>query len=146
MVNNKNSTIKYKSLEKSLDYIQSIINRMASNSFSIKKFTVALETAIPAFTINKFNVYIIICLMLFILIVFGFLDSYYLCVERRYRKLYKKAVSEGLLYSMYSLDLPDNIIKNTSFFSSLLSKTIFLFYGLQILFLTLLLLLEVIIK
>lgn len=47
---------------------------------------------------------------------------------------------------MYSLDLPDNIIKNTSFCSSLLSKTIFLFYGLQILFLTLLILLELIIK
>lgn len=125
---------KFDSLEKSLDYIQSIINRMADNSFSIKKFTVTLETAIPAFTINKFNINIIIFIVLFVLVVFCLLDSYYLCLERRYRKLYEKAVSEGDSYDMYNLKLPTNIINNISFTESLFSKTIFLFYGLQIIF------------
>lgn len=134
MVNNYYSKFKFGSLEKSLDYIQSVINRMASNSFSIKKFAVTLETAVPAFTIDKFNLYIIISIILFILIVFCLLDSYYLCLERRYRKLYEKAVSEGVMYDMYNLKLSSNIVHSTGFLDSLFSKIIFLFYGLQILF------------
>lgn len=122
------------SLEKSLDYIQSIISRMANNSFSIKKLAVTLETAIPAFTINKFNLVSIILIILFILLVFGLLDSYYLCIERRYRKLYEKAVSDGLMYDMYNLKLSKSIVKNVTFFGSVFSKTIILFYGSQIIF------------
>lgn len=73
-----------------LKLIQNIITRMANNSFLLKGWTISLVSGILGILIVK-RVGIIFYSLLFIpLIVFWFLDSYYLRQERLYRGLYDK--------------------------------------------------------
>lgn len=72
-----------------LEMIQGIINRMASNSFSLKGWAVTLVAAI--FAIASQDAEKIFFLIVYIpVIVFWGLDSYYLMQERLYRSLYSK--------------------------------------------------------
>ncbi len=71
-------------LFKEINLIQDIIKRMASNSFLIKGWTVTLVVASLLLRGSKYQVLI----SLIPLIVFWFLDSYFLQRERMYRKLY----------------------------------------------------------
>jgi hypothetical protein len=117
--------------------LQAVINRMASNSTSCKNWCITVVSAIVVIIIssNKPH-YIFISLMPIIL--FFFLDSYYLGLERCFRSLYssfvKKIHSQGItindLYVMQShLDIPSSMketIKATTSFS------IFPFYGLMV--------------
>lgn len=72
---------------KHLEMIQSIIQRMANNSFLLKGWTITLIVAIFALSDNDMNqnyfglVYIPV-------LAFWFLDSYYLQLERKYKQLY----------------------------------------------------------
>ena len=78
---------------KHLDFIQSIISRMAHNSFIIKGWTISIVSAILAITVKeKDSVYCYIGLIP--VLVFWFLDSYYLLLERRYRELYKDVIQD----------------------------------------------------
>lgn len=72
-----------------LEMIQGIINRMASNSFSLKGWAVTLVAAI--FAIASQDTDKIFFLIVYIpVIVFWGLDSYYLMQERLYRSLYSR--------------------------------------------------------
>lgn len=74
-----------------LEMIQGIINRMASNSFSLKGWAVTLVAAI--FAISSRDTDKIFFLIVYIpVIVFWGLDSYYLMQERLYRSLYSKVI------------------------------------------------------
>ena len=73
--------------------IQDVINRMAQNSFSIKAWTVTLIAAIFILTFSIVNT-LIFGVLLTITIIFWVLDSYYLKLERVYRRLYKTKVEE----------------------------------------------------
>ncbi|MBL7750778.1 MAG: hypothetical protein JNN29_05310, partial [Chitinophagaceae bacterium] len=82
-------------LHKELDIIQSIINRMANNSFLVKGWAMTLVSGLLAFgkdviLADKSGVYYLI-MMLGILIPFWWLDAYYLKQERAFRKLYDNA-------------------------------------------------------
>lgn len=69
-----------------LEMVQGIINRMASNSFYLKGWSVTLVLGILALK-SEDTPY----LLLFIpVIFFWILDSYYLYLERSYRDLYDK--------------------------------------------------------
>lgn len=72
-----------------LEMIQGIINRLASNSFSLKGWAVTLVAAI--FAIASRDAEKIFFLIVYIpIIVFWGLDSYYLMQERLDRNLYSK--------------------------------------------------------
>jgi len=77
---------------KHMDYIQSAITRMASNSFYIKGWNIAVIAAIVALSIKESDWRIYVC-ALFLTIMFWLLDAYYLKQEKLFRELYKK-VSE----------------------------------------------------
>lgn len=73
---------------KHLDFIQTIINRMNLNSFQIKGWTTVILSALLALYASTENeILIIVCIIP--TIVFWFLDSYYLMLERKFRGLYK---------------------------------------------------------
>jgi hypothetical protein len=75
---------------KSLDYIQNIIDRQASNSFKIKGWAVTLVVVALLFRSNKYQF-----LSAFVpLVGFWYLDAYYLRQERMFRKLYSWMVEE----------------------------------------------------
>lgn len=72
---------------KHLEMIQGIINRMASNSFALKGWSVTLVAGIFALSSKDANeIYFLIAYIP--IIVFWFLDAYYLLQERLFRSLY----------------------------------------------------------
>jgi hypothetical protein len=76
---------------KHLEMVQEIINRMASNSFMLKGWAVTL--IVGAFALigkdsDKDKSYYFIAYIP--IVVFWFLDAYYLLQERLYRSLYEK--------------------------------------------------------
>lgn len=78
-------------LHKEIDLIQGIINRMAHNSFLLKGWTITIIVAVLALTkdtlvTNDITYFSII--LLFPLIVFWYLDAFFLHKERCYIKLY----------------------------------------------------------
>lgn len=78
-----------------LSFIQSVITRMNSNSFSMKGWMVAIVSALCAVYASNPNseasyVYFIAAIIADIL--FCFLDAYYLKMEKEYRKLYDKVL------------------------------------------------------
>lgn len=83
MCNNHDNKFKH------MDYIQSAISRMASNSFYLKSWNVAAIIAIVSWTGDKNNWKPYLC-ALALNIVFWVLDSYYLRQEKLFRELYKK--------------------------------------------------------
>lgn len=70
-----------------LKMIEDIITRMANNSFLIKGWTVTLIAALLVFADTKNNIYFI-WIAIIPIIVFWYLDSFYLQLERKYRQLY----------------------------------------------------------
>ena len=72
---------------KHLEFIQNIITRMNSNSFQIKGWTVTIVSALLAIYVSSKNNYLII-VGFFPIMMFWFLDAYYLSQERKFRGLY----------------------------------------------------------
>ncbi len=70
-----------------LQMIQDIISRMAGNSFLLKGWAVTLIAGIFALSSNDTDKLYFLVAYIPILVFWG-LDSYYLCQERKYRKLY----------------------------------------------------------
>ena len=72
---------------KHLEFIQNIITRMNANSFQIKGWTVTIVSAMLAIFVSSNNHHFILA-GLFPITIFCFLDTYYLCQERKFRGLY----------------------------------------------------------
>ena len=72
---------------KHLEFIQSVITRMNTNSFQIKGWTVTIISALLAIFASTKNNYFILA-GIFPAIIFWFLDTYYLTQERKFRGLY----------------------------------------------------------
>jgi hypothetical protein len=70
-----------------LGILQGVINRMASNSASCKTWCITIVSAIAVIIADKSNpVYVWVSLVPILL--FLFLDSYYLGLEQRFRDIY----------------------------------------------------------
>lgn len=114
-----------------LNMIQNIITRMGTNSFALKGWSVGIMVAVYAFAGNSNVKAVIVTIMP--LIVFWFIDAYYLMLERNYRRLYdyvREKDEQEIDFSMdlknVKIDLED--VKKYSFFNIFISKTIFPFY------------------
>lgn len=72
---------------KHLEFIQGVITRMNTNSFQLKGWMITLVSALLAlYANNKNENYIFIAIIP--VIIFWFLDSYYLQQERKFRGIY----------------------------------------------------------
>lgn len=86
---------------KEIEIIQDIIKRMAFNSFMIKGWTVTLVAITLLLKGSKHQV-----LIAFIpLMVFWFLDAYFLWQERLYRKLYEWVVQNRMKTDKFLFDM-----------------------------------------
>jgi hypothetical protein len=71
-------------LVKQSEMLQALINRMATNSFTVKQLGLTIWTALVGFGFtNKVPSLFVLAIISFILL--GFLDAYYLYLERRFR-------------------------------------------------------------
>lgn len=114
---------------KHLDLIQGVINRMASNSFSLKNWTVVLVSA--SFALGaKFSDIKLILIAFLPASAFWILDGYFLRQERLYRKLYdfvREQKEEDINFSMNASIFAENV---DSWLRTCFSSTLFIFYGL----------------
>lgn len=116
-----------------IELVQSIISRLANNSFLLKGWTITLIAAIFSLSdkIMKnftFTIY-------FFILIFWILDSYYLYQERLYRDLYNKVIEIRDEYPpLFSLKInKKRNEKIISFFKSFFSFTEVSFYLLLLL-------------
>lgn len=70
-----------------LTLIQGVVTRMAANSFLIKGWTITLVAGLSAFASEKSD-RSLAWIAVGVVIVFAFLDAFYLAIERAYRTLY----------------------------------------------------------
>lgn len=111
--------------------IQGIIDRMERNSFSLKEWSIGIMIAIFAFAGKNTHKAVIITIIP--LVVFWFLDAYYLMLERKFRALYddvrlndEDKIDFSMNFNSIKLDMKD--VKKYSYFNILISKTVMPFY------------------
>lgn len=108
--------------------IQEIIKRMANNSFLIKGWTITLVVATLLIKGDGVQIYI----SLIPLLMFWFLDAYFLHQERLYRRLYEWVIANRLntnedLYNLNAYRFKDQV---QSRIRIMFSITLASFYGL----------------
>jgi hypothetical protein len=86
---------------KEIDIVQDIIKRMAFNSFMIKGWAITLVVVTLLLKGADYQVWIAFIPLL----VFWFLDAYFLWQERMYRKLYDWVINNRLKTDEYLLDM-----------------------------------------
>ncbi len=114
-------------LFKEVELIQEIIKRMAFNSFMVKGWAVTLVVISLLLKGTKCHIWI----AFLPLIMFWFLDAYFLWQERMYRELYKWVIRNRLKTEEYLFDLNAYRFKDAvqSKFRIMFSITLGLFYG-----------------
>jgi hypothetical protein len=112
---------------KELEIIQGIIDRMANNSFLIKGWTITLVVVTLLLKGNKYHTFIAFIPIL----VFWFLDAYFLRLERLYRRLYNWVKDNRLKTKDFLLDLNYKRFEKEeqSILRIMFSITLGLFYG-----------------
>ena len=85
---------------KHMDYVQSSISRMASNSFYLKGWNVTIIAAIVALSFKESDWRIYTCALV-LNIVFWILDAYYLKQETLFRDEFEKDVS-AIICNMFA--------------------------------------------
>lgn len=123
---NKESLKEY--MIKEIELIQDIIKRMAFNSFMIKGWAVTLVVVTLLLKgTEEYHVW----LAFIPLLVFWFLDAYFLWQERMYRKLYEWVINNRLKTEEYLFDMNAYRFKDkvSSRVRIMLSITLGWFYG-----------------
>ncbi len=123
-------------LHKEIDLIQGVINRMANNSFMLKGWLISLIAVVLAlskdslFSCNAIFVCSILC---FPILIFWYLDAFFLHKEKCYRALYEWVIKNRISTNenIYSLDFRPYQKQVKSQFRIMFSQTIFPFYGLS---------------
>lgn len=112
---------------KEIDIIQDIIRRMAFNSFMIKGLAITLVVVTLLLKGTEYQVWIAFIPLL----VFWFLDAYFLWQERMYRKLYEWVINNRLKTDEYLFDMNAYRFEDEvqSRFRIMFSITLGWFYG-----------------
>ncbi len=118
---------------KHLEFIQNVITRMNSNSFTIKGWNITIVSAFLALYASSKNIDFLLAGLPAIFI-FWYLDSFYLTQERRYRELYSKVV-KNKNDDAEVFDMNASVYANKTLISSFFSLTILPLYGGMVFFL-----------
>jgi|TARA_B110000240_G_C13078045_1_gene274609 hypothetical protein len=95
-------------LHKEIDLIQGIINRMAHNSFLLKGWTITIIVAVLALTNDTLvtnDITYFSLILLIPLIVFWYLDAFFLHKERCYIKLYDWVIENRMKTEEFQYNL-----------------------------------------
>jgi hypothetical protein len=112
---------------KHLEFIQAAVNRMASNSFLLKGWTVTLTGGLLALTFKELDKRYI-CISLAVLSLFWFLDGYYLSRERCFVLLYNTVRMRDEAEIDFSMNI-NTIGGSCRWIRCAFSRTVVLFYG-----------------
>lgn len=124
-----------------LGYIQATISRMGQNAFQAKTWCITIITALLIFLLEKASDHselTTIYIAMGVVALFCTLDTYYLYLERGYRKLYKIAAGlvpelpESEKLSDYDMQIPNIGRGIKEYGKAFISVSTGLFYGLII--------------
>jgi hypothetical protein len=124
---------------KHLEFIQSVITRMNTNSFQIKGMSITITAALLALYANSNNpLYFFVAIIPSI--IFWFLDAYYLQQERKFRGIYNDVAGlsknePGNIIRKFEMPLQKYIGKKYCYWNVFWSKTIWPVYLISILLL-----------
>lgn len=114
-------------LFKHLEFVQSVINRMASNSFLIKGWVITLVAALFALSAKDSDItYILISYLP--VPAFWILDGYYLWQERLFRALYNDIRIKDESQIDFSMNTKEFIKGKNTWLWSIFSVTLNVFY------------------
>jgi len=145
---------KDENLHKELDLIQDVISRMAGNSFQVKTWTMAIvggvlalaqEIVFPAKDVemNEPAAIGISIFLVLVVVVFWYLDGFFLKTEKLYRNLYKwvleyRSKTDEYLYDLNTFGRKVNgvetLIKARPVFCVMFTKTLWPFYVIPFVF------------
>jgi hypothetical protein len=114
---------------KHLEFIQSVITRLATNSFLAKGWALTVAGALYGFSVNHLNPWIAL-VGLVPVVAFWWLDAYFLRTERLFRCLYDDARKLNTSVELFSMNVAlyrDDIY--SSWRNVILSRTLRVFYG-----------------
>lgn len=123
-------------LHKEIDLIQGVVTRMANNSFLLKGWIVSLIAVLLALTNQTIEATKLECfnfILVLPVIVFWYLDAFFLHKEKCYRKLYNWVVKNRMTSDEFLYDLNYKRFENEEksvceiMFTN---KTLWPFYGL----------------
>lgn len=117
--------------------IQDVINRMASNSFLFKGWSITIIAAISAFAAKDSNRALMVIPIVSTLL-FWAIDAYYLMLERAFRKLYDEVRIKSASKVDYSMKPSSEYMLFKSWLSTLKRPVLILFYGVVIIMLVIL--------
>lgn len=116
---------------KELDLIQDVIKRMAHNSYLIKGWALSIIAGLFVLIGDKDTKLIHEIAALLPILSFWYLDSFYLQLERKYRKLYEDVIikrENNDRDRIYDLSLKDRDYEVDSILRIMRSKSTFPFY------------------
>jgi hypothetical protein len=113
---------------KHLEFIQGTVNRLSTNSFLLKGWSVVLVSALFVLSGKEANPKFI-WLAFIPAIVFWGLDGYFLWQERLYRKLYDRVRRVGPRKIDFSMDTRDFLTDVGGWIKAVFSKTLIPFHG-----------------
>lgn len=116
-----------------LEIVQGIVNRLASNSFFIKGWSMTILAATLLFISN--NTVPVFFVLLFLIPVIGFwvLDGYFLWQERLFRGIYNDVRKQET--TDFAMDIPSQLKKpDNQWKDAIFSDTLNIFYGIEIVF------------
>lgn len=108
-----------------LEMIQGVINRMGSYSFMIKGWAVTLVSALFALSVDNYK---FVFISLVPILLFWWLDTFFLRQERLFRKLYDDVILKNNSEITFSMDTRSYYVDSS--IKIAFSKTLILFYGL----------------
>ena len=114
-----------------LGFIESIITRMATNSFLLKGWSITLLAAIFALSVKDANSQFLLIAYLPI-ILFWVLDGYFYQQECLYRDLYKKVAADEQLSEAFTLDPRSQGVQSKSVLCCAADKTVWPIYALLV--------------
>lgn len=141
-------------LHKELDLIQDVIKRMAGNSFKVKAWAMAIvggvlalakEIVFPAqdAAINGPAAIGLSIFLMLVVVMFWYLDGFFLKTEKLYRELYKwvlkyRSKTDDYLYNLNTftrvVDKKETFIKAPSIGKVMFTKTLWPFYCVPLIF------------
>ena len=80
---------------KHLEFVQNVITRMNTNSFQLKGWMITIVSALLALYASSDNNVLYVFIAIVPVLIFWFLDAFYLKQEKLYRKLYKDIVEDN---------------------------------------------------
>lgn len=113
---------------KHLDYIQDVVNRLAGNSFAIKGWAVTIITALFALAASESVNSDIVWFAFIPILAFWLLDGYFLWQERLFRGVYKNVARKSEKEIDFIMNPQDYIGGVNTWFRSMLSSTLSVFY------------------